>query len=98
MTVNLLDAGALFQPFRGLLAAPERAADVAAPPYDVVNRAEAGARAAGRPASFLHVSRAEIDLDDAVNAHDDAVYARAAANFSEMISSGTLVRDVAPAF
>lgn len=98
MTVNLLDAGALFQPFRGLLAAPESAAAVAAPPYDVVNRAEAGAHAAGRPASFLHVSRAEIDLDDSVDAHDDAVYARAAANFGEMISGGTLVRDAAPAF
>jgi len=31
-------------------------------PTDVVNRDEAAALAAGNPLSFLHVSRAEIDL------------------------------------
>ena len=38
------------------------AARVAAVPYDVVNTEEARALAAGNPLSFLHVSRAEIDL------------------------------------
>ena len=38
--------------------------DVVAPPYDVVDRAEARALATDRPFSFLHVSRPEIDLPD----------------------------------
>ena len=37
---------------------------MAAVPYDVVSTAEARALAAGNPLSFLHVSRAEIDLPD----------------------------------
>ena len=42
--------------------APASAARVAAVPYDVVNTEEARALADGNPLSFLHVSRAEIDL------------------------------------
>ena len=52
----------LINPFRGLRPLPERAADVAAPPYDVLNTEEARARAAGKPWSFLHISKPEIDL------------------------------------
>ena len=91
-------AGALFAPFRGLLAAPGRAAEVAAPPYDVVNRNEATAAAAQNPISFLHASRAEVDLPDIDDPYCDAVYAKAADTFSRFISDGVLVRDEAAAF
>ena len=53
---------AALAPFRALRPAPSAAARVAAVPYDVVNTDEARALAAGNPLSFLHVSRAEIDL------------------------------------
>ena len=53
---------AVLAPFRALRPAPSAAARVAAVPYDVVNTDEARALAAGNPLSFLHVSRAEIDL------------------------------------
>ena len=43
---------------------PARPRAVAAVPYDVVSTDEARALAAGNPLSFLHVSRAEIDLPD----------------------------------
>ncbi|HHO69574.1 MAG TPA: DUF1015 family protein, partial [Gammaproteobacteria bacterium] len=46
----------LIRPFRGLRPVPERAADVVAPPYDVLSSEEARERAAGRPWSFLHIS------------------------------------------
>ena len=52
----------LIRPFAGLRPAPGRAADVVAPPYDVLSTEEARARAAGKPWSFLHVSKPEIDL------------------------------------
>jgi len=61
------------KPFAALRPAPEKAALVAAVPYDVVDTAEARTLAAGNPDSFLHVSRPEIDLPDSVDIHDDAV-------------------------
>ena len=53
----------LIKPFRALRPVPERAAEVLAPPYDVLSSSEARQRAQGRPWSFLHVSKPEIDLD-----------------------------------
>jgi len=89
MTTN----DALVGPLRGLRPAKGRAGDVAAPPYDVVSRAEAAALAGGKPASFLHVSRAEIDLPDETDPYAKAVYAKAAATFAAMIADGVLSRD-----
>src|SRR4029078_2579796 len=53
----------LIKPFRALRPAPGRASDVLAPPYDVLSSAEARVRAKGKPWSFLHISKPEIDLD-----------------------------------
>jgi uncharacterized protein (DUF1015 family) len=83
----------LIKPFRALRPAPGRAAEILAPPYDVLSSAEARDRAKGKPWSFLHVSKAEIDLDPAVDPYDPAVYAKAAENLRRMIESGVLVRD-----
>lgn len=69
---------------------------VSAPPYDVVSTDEARALAEGNPESFLHVSRAEIDLDPSVDQHAFEVHARAAENLRAMVSRGTLVRDETP--
>jgi uncharacterized protein (DUF1015 family) len=88
----------LIKPFRALRPAPGRAADVLAPPYDVLSSAEARDRAKGRPWSFLHVSKAEIDLDPAIDSHDAAVYAKAAENFRHMIAAGVLIRDDQPCY
>ncbi len=88
----------LIQPFRALRPAPGRAAEVLAPPYDVLSSAEARERAKGKPWSFLHVSKAEIDLDPAIDLYDPVVYATAAANLKRMIEAGVLVRDEKPAY
>ena len=88
----------LIKPFRALRPAAGRAADVLAPPYDVLSSAEARERASGRPWSFLHVSKAEIDLDPAIDPHDEKVYARAAENLRRMIGAGVLVRDEKPCY
>ena len=52
----------LVRPFAALRPEAEHAAAVVAPPYDVVSTAEARELAAGRPNSFLRISRPEIDL------------------------------------
>ena len=88
----------LIKPFRALRPAPGRAAEVLAPPYDVLSSAEARERAGGKPWSFLHVSKAEIDLDPSIDPYAPAVYAKAAANLQRMIAAGVLVRDGVPCF
>jgi uncharacterized protein (DUF1015 family) len=75
------------RPFRALRPKPELAARIAAVPYDVVNTDEARQLAAGDPLSFLHVSRAEIDLPPDTNPYADAVYAKAAENFAHLRAS-----------
>jgi uncharacterized protein (DUF1015 family) len=88
----------LIKPFRGLRPAPGRAAEIIAPPYDVLNSAEARVRAHGRPLSFLHISKPEIDLPEGTDAYAPAVYARGAENFRALISQGALIRDPAPCY
>ena len=85
-------------PFAALRPTPTAAAAVAAVPYDVVNTEEARALAAGNPLSFLHVSRPEIDLPHGTNPYSDAVYDRAAANFTTLKSAAPLVVEEMPSF
>ena len=88
----------LIQPFRALRPAPGRAAEILAPPYDVLSSAEARERAKGKPWSFLHISKPEIDLDPATDPYDKAVYAKAAENLATMIAAGVLIRDPKPCY
>ena len=83
----------LIRPFAGLRPVPEHAADVVAPPYDVLNSEEARERARGRPWSFLHISKAEIDLPGDTDPYDPAVYAKSAENLKKMLDQGILMRD-----
>ena len=82
---------AVITPFRALRPVPASASAVAAVPYDVVNTDEARTLAAGNPLSFLHVSRAEIDLPPDTNPYDDAVYAKAVENFTALKGRAPLV-------
>ena len=88
----------LISPFKGLRPAPGRAAEVIAPPYDVLNSAEARERAAGKPWSFLHVSKPEIDLPEDTDPYSPIVYAKAAENLARTIDAGLLVRDAQPCY
>jgi uncharacterized protein (DUF1015 family) len=71
---------------------------VAAPPYDVMSTAEARDMAAGRPLSFLHISRPEIDLPTDTDPFDDAVYRKARENLDRMLADGVLVRDASACY
>jgi uncharacterized protein (DUF1015 family) len=83
-------------PFQGLVPTSATASEVACVPYDVVNTAEAGALAAGKPHSLLHVDRAEIDLPPGTDPYSDAVYAKARDNFQALQRAGVLVRESGP--
>ena len=88
----------LIRPFSGLRPAAGRASDVAAPPYDVLSTAEARVRVAGKPWSFLHISKPEIDLPPETDPYAAVVYAKAAENLQKMLAAGVLIRDEAPCY
>jgi len=88
----------LLSPFAALRPRPEWAPEVAARPYDVVTFDEAKQGGSGKPWSFLHVSRAEIDLPSGTDPHAPEVYKRASRALQEMIEAGVLVREAEPCF
>jgi uncharacterized protein (DUF1015 family) len=88
----------LIKPFRALRPVAARAREILAPPYDVLSSAEARERARGKPWSFLHVSKAEIDLPPNTDPYSDVVYAKAAENLQRMIAERVLQRDARPQY
>ena len=92
----------LIRPFRGLRPAPGQAGAVAAPPYDVLSSDEARSivhgSAAGKPWSFLHISKPEIDLPREIDIYSPEVYAKAAENLQKMLAADILARDAAPCY
>jgi uncharacterized protein (DUF1015 family) len=87
----------VIRPFRALRPSSSNVDRVSAVPYDVVNTEEARALAAGNPLSFLHVSRAEIDLPPATDPYSPAVYDKALANFTGLRQAAPLVVEDTPA-
>jgi uncharacterized protein (DUF1015 family) len=87
---------AVIRPFRALRPVAAAASRVAAVPYDVVDTDEARALAAGNPLSFLHVSRAEIDLPDGTDPHDDLVYRTASERYRWLKREAPLVQEAEP--
>jgi len=88
----------LIRAFTGLRPVSNHAEDVAAPPYDVLNSAEARQRVEGREWSFLHISKPEIDLAEGTDPYTDEVYAKGAENLQHMIDSNILARDEKPSY
>jgi len=88
----------LVQPFRGLRPVTDKAADVVAPPYDVLNTAEARERVKGHPLSFLHISKPEIDLAEGTDPYSPEVYEKGAENLKNLINDKILIRDEKPCY
>jgi uncharacterized protein (DUF1015 family) len=86
----------LIRPFTGLRPAEGRAEEVVAPPYDVLTSDEARLRAEGRPWSFLHISKPEIDLPEGTDPYAAEVYEMAAGNLQRMLREDVLARDERP--
>ena len=98
MTSRTPAENTLIKPFRGLRPKPEFAEAVVAPPYDVLNTEEARIRAKGRPSSFLHISKPEIDLPEGTDPYAAEVYAKGAENLQHLVDNGTLIRDDTPCY
>ena len=84
---------ATLHPFRALRPNADNASSIAAVPYDVVSTEEARALAEGNPQSFLRVSRAELELPAGSDPYAEAVYRRAADNFSALRQRALILED-----
>ncbi|MDU1314731.1 MAG: DUF1015 family protein [Clostridium septicum] len=87
---------AIVRPFMALRPTEELASKIAALPYDVMNRKEAKEIVHGNEYSFLHVDRAEIDLDDSIDMYDSSVYNKAKENLDKMVDLKWYVQDNIP--
>ena len=89
---------AILKPFAAVRPKPELAAQICELPYDVMSSDEARVMAEGKPLSFLHVSKPEIDLPAGTDLYSPEVYAKGAENFQKLISQGALKQDAKPNF
>lgn len=80
-------------PFKAWRPDPENVEKIACVPYDVINVNEARKLAEGKPNSFLHVIRPEIDLPEDIDPYDDKVYKKGADNLSQLLSDDILQQD-----
>lgn len=83
-------------PFRAWRPSPQDLEEIACVPYDVINVSEAEELAQGKPNSFLHVIRPEIDLPEDTDPHDDVVYKKGAENLSRFLSENILQQEAKP--
>jgi uncharacterized protein (DUF1015 family) len=87
---------AILRAFKAIRPQKEYASKIAALPYDVMNSEEARVMAKGNPYSFLHVDKAEIDLDENTHIYDKKVYEKAKENLEKLIETGAMVQDKKP--
>ncbi|MBP7766323.1 MAG: DUF1015 domain-containing protein [Syntrophaceae bacterium] len=85
-------------PFQAVRPQAAYAADVAALPYDVMTREEGQKATAGKPLSFLHVEKSEIDVPDGTRPDDPLIYETAKKNFVRLCADGILQQDPAPCY
>lgn len=76
---------AFFKPFKAIRPLPAYASQVAALPYDVMSSKEAREMVKDNPISFLHIDRAEIDLDPQMNPYSPVVYQKAKQNLDNLV-------------
>ena len=81
------------KPFAAMMPTEEYVKECAALPYDVMSSDEARAETVGKPYSFLHIDKAEIDLDRSVDLYDDKVYLKAAENLKNFEERGVYYTD-----
>lgn len=87
---------ATIKAFRAIRPREDMAEAVAALPYDVMDTEEARQMVVGKPHSFLHVDKAEIDLDKDVDHYSKEVYEKARQNLDKMLGDGVLVKEDSP--
>ena len=81
------------KPFAALRPKKKYVKECAALPYDVMSSDEAREMVKGKKYSFLHIDKAEIDLDKSVGLYEDIVYQTAAENLKKFEKAGVYEQD-----
>lgn len=89
---------AVFKAFNAYRPAVKNQSLIPALPYDVMNSDEAREMVKGNPLSFLHVDKAEVDLDKDVDLYSPLVYQKARENLLWLENTGALIKDEEPCF
>lgn len=89
---------AIIKPFNALRPQPELAQQVASRPYDVLNSTEAREEVKDNPLSFLHITKAEVDLPADTDIHSQAVYDKANSNLQDLIDKAVLFTEDKPCY
>lgn len=89
---------AKIKPFLGVRPASDKILDVASPPYDVLNSAEAREEVKDKPNSFLHVVKPEVDLPGNIDLYSEEVYQKGRENLYKLLKDGILIQDEKPCF
>ncbi|GHU42820.1 hypothetical protein FACS1894111_07360 [Clostridia bacterium] len=80
-------------PFRAIRPTADKAAQIAALPYDVYNSTEARQEAAKHPLSFLRIDRAEIQFAEGTSPYEGKVYEKARDTLQQMVAEGDFIRE-----
>ncbi len=87
---------AILKPFKAVRPKDEYASHVGALPYDVMNSEEAREMVKGKPYSFLHVDKAEVDLPQGIDIYSAEVYEKAKENLEALSINGICAQDEKP--
>ncbi|NLZ70938.1 MAG: DUF1015 domain-containing protein [Clostridiaceae bacterium] len=87
---------AIIRPFKAIRPQAKYASEVAALPYDVMNREEAFQEIQDKPYSFLRIDRAETTLSPNISTYDDRVYQKARENLETLIQDKIYLQDPKP--
>ena len=87
---------AVLKPFKAVRPKDEYASQVGALPYDVMNSEEAREMVKGKPYSFLHVDKAEVDLPQGIDIYSAEVYEKAKENLDALSENGICKQDEKP--
>lgn len=87
---------AVFKAFKAFRPSKENQSLIPALPYDVMNSQEARKMVEGKPLSFLHVDKPEVDLDENIDVYSQQVYDKAKENLQNLENSGALIQDETP--
>src|SRR5699024_398800 len=84
---------AIIRPFKAYRPKASKVKEIASLPYDVLSSDEARKMTAENEFSFLHITKAEIDLPWDIDVHNKQVYEQARKNLDDMISKELLLED-----
>lgn len=84
---------AIYRSFKAFRPEKSKQSLIPALPYDVMNSDEARKEVEGKPYSFLHIDKAEIDLPIGTDPYSKEVYEKAKENLENLEKSGALIQD-----